>query len=115
MTSKERAPLTEPMFYILMSLLNHDLCGTEITQAVQERTGGRVTLGPGTLYTILGKFQKQNWIQEIVVSGRKRTYRITPNGVAAYREELARLHACLHDAQAEETTQAAPDGIPAIQ
>ncbi|MEI2803101.1 MAG: hypothetical protein V9E84_05205 [Trichococcus flocculiformis] len=42
------APLTESMFYILLSLLqpNH---GYGIMQQVEERTKGRVALGAGTL------------------------------------------------------------------
>ena len=43
-------PLTEPMFYVLMSFLRRDMCGTEITEFVERRTRGRVRLGPGTLY-----------------------------------------------------------------
>lgn len=104
MGAKERGALTEAMFYVLMSFLHQEMCGTEITEFVQARTGGRVTLGPGTLYTMLGKFQDEKLIEETAVSGRKRTYRITEKGRAVYREELARLHACLHDAQEEEAS-----------
>ena len=103
MGNKDRGALTEPMFYVLMAFLHKEMCGTEITEFVQKRTGGRVTLGPGTLYTLLGKFQEEKLIQETAVSGRKRTYRITDKGRCAYREELARLHACLNDAREEET------------
>ena len=112
MGNKERGPLTEPMFYVLMSFLHQDMCGTEITEFVQERTGGRVKLGPGTLYTLLSKFQEEKLIEEVAVSGRKRTYRLTALGKQAYREELKRLHNCLADATAEEA--AAPlttDGL----
>ena len=49
--------LTESMFYVLLSLLRQERCGTEIVQFVEDTTVGRVPLGPGTLYTILGKFQ----------------------------------------------------------
>lgn len=102
MSNKERGPLTEHMFYVLMSFLHRDMCGTEITEFVQERTNGRVRLGPGTLYTLLSKFLEEKLIEEVAVSGRKRTYRLTPLGVQVYREELRRLHNCLSDAAAEE-------------
>lgn len=46
MAGKERGPLTEPMFYVLMSFLRRDMCGTEITEFVERRTRGRVRLGP---------------------------------------------------------------------
>lgn len=104
MGSKERGPLTEPMFYVLMSFLHRDMCGTEITEFVQERTDGRVKLGPGTLYTLLSKFQEEKLIEEVAVSGRKRTYHLTAVGLQVYREELKRLHNCLADATAEESS-----------
>ena len=78
MGGNSRGPLTEPMFYVLMSFLRRDMCGTEITEFVERKTRGRVKLGPGTLYTLLGKFQDEKLIQETEVDGRKRTYRITP-------------------------------------
>ena len=45
--------LTESMFYVLLSLLRQERCGTEIVRFVDNATAGRVSLGPGTLYTIL--------------------------------------------------------------
>lgn len=101
MGSKERGPLTEPMFYILMSFLRRDMWGIEIMEFVQQRTGGRVRLGPGTLYTLLAKFQEEDLIREVEVEGRKRTYRLTDKGRAAYREELDRLHTCTADGEEE--------------
>ena len=101
MGSKERGPLTEPMFYVLMSFLRRDMCGTEITEFVEQKTRGRVRLGPGTLYTLLAKFQDEGLIEETMVNGRKRTYRLTGKGRAAYREELDRLRACVADREEE--------------
>lgn len=101
MGSKERGPLTEPMFYVLMSFLRRDMCGTEITEFVEQKTRGRVRLGPGTLYTLLAKFQDEGLIEETMVDGRKRTYRLTGKGRAAYREELDRLRACVADGEEE--------------
>lgn len=71
MAGKERGPLTEPMFYVLMSFLRRDMCGTEITEFVERRTRGRVRLGPGTLYTLLAKFQDEGFIQETEVEWTK--------------------------------------------
>ena len=83
MGAKERGALTEPMFYVLMSFLRRDMCGTE------------------TLYTILGKFQDEKMIEEVEVSGRRRTYRITGKGRAALTDEVERLRACLTHAEEE--------------
>lgn len=101
MGGKDRGPLTEPMFYVLMSFLKRDMCGTEITEFVARKTQDRVRLGPGTLYTLLGKFQEEGLIQETEVDGRKRTYRLTGKGRAVFQEELDRLRACLNDAEEE--------------
>lgn len=101
MAGRERGPLTEPMYYVLMSFLRREMCGTEITEFVARKTGGRVRLGPGTLYTLLAKFQDENMIEETQVDGRKRTYRITPQGRAAFQEELERLRACVDNGEEE--------------
>ena len=102
MGGKDRGPLTEPMFYVLMSFLKRDMCGTEITEFVARKTRDRVRLGPGTLYTLLAKFQDEGFIQETEVDGRKRTYRLTDQGRQAYHEELDRLRACVLDGEEEE-------------
>lgn len=91
--------LTESMFYVLMALYREPMCGIEIADFIQRRTGGRLQMGPATLYTILGKFEKEDYIREIGVAGRKRTYRITGKGQQAYREELSRLKQCVADAE----------------
>ena len=87
--------LTESMFYVLLSLLRQERCGTEIVQYVDDATAGRVPLGPGTLYTILAKFQEEGLIRETAVEGRKRTYAITDRGRALFRQELSRLRLCV--------------------
>lgn len=101
MGSKDRGALTEPMFYVLMSFLRRDMCGTEITEFVERRTKGRVRLGPGTLYTLLGKFQDEKLIVETEVDGRKRTYHLTDKGRSVYLDELERLRQCVRDADEE--------------
>ena len=99
MGTKERGPLTEPMFYVLMSFLQQEMCGIEITEFVSQKTGGRVVLGPGTLYTLLGKFQEEHLIEEAQVEGRKRTYRLTEKGREVYLAELERLRTCVRDGE----------------
>ena len=103
MGGKERAALTEPMFYVLMAFLSRETCGTQIAEFVEKKTGGRLRLGPGTLYTLLGKFEEEGLIVETRTEGRKRTYRITDKGRAVYREELERLRACVRDGEEELT------------
>ena len=99
MPKKAMEMLTESMFYVLMAFTKGDMCGIDIVDFINRRTRGRVQMGPATLYTILGKFEKENYIEEISVEGRKRTYRITTLGRRAYNEELARLKQCIADAE----------------
>lgn len=101
MPGRESGPLTEPMYYVLMSFLGRERCGTEIAEFVEQKTNHRVRLGPGTLYTLLAKFEEMKLIQETNVDGRKRTYRITQRGRAVFDEELARLRSCVTDGEEE--------------
>ena len=81
MARKTMETLTEAMFYVLMALRSRPMCGIEIASTIDALTENRV------------------YIEEIEVSGRKRTYRITQVGLNAYLEELERLSRCLLDAQ----------------
>ena len=94
--------LTESMFYVLIALSREPMCGIDIAAFVDRKTRGRVQLGPATLYTVLGKFEKEGLILQTDVTGRKRTYRITGRGQDAYREELERLKQCICDAEGGE-------------
>ena len=101
MPPKALENLTESMFYVLMAFSRAPRCGTEVSAYVEQRTNGRVRLGPGTLYTILAKFEEVGYLREIEVVGRRRTYEITQTGWDAYQHELDRLRQCLTDAEQE--------------
>ena len=104
--------LTESMFYLLMALTQGERCGTEITAFAAEITAGRVKIGPATLYTLLGKFEKEGLIAETSVLGCKRYYQITPAGRAAYAAECTRLQLCLQNAAAAAQGAFAPTALP---
>lgn len=93
--------LTESMFYVLMALTGGEKCGTEISAYIEEKAAGAVPMGPGTLYTILGRFLEGGLIQETYTAGRRKGYALTEQGRAAYGRELARLRRCVHDAETE--------------
>ena len=97
--------LTESMFYLLMGLTQGERCGTEITAFAAEITAGRVKIGPATLYTLLGKFEKEGLIAETSVLGCKRYYQITP-------AECTRLQLCLQNAAAAAQGAFAPAALP---
>lgn len=99
MPKKAMDVLTESMFYVLMAFQQGPMCGIDIVEFIDRRTRGRIQMGPATLYTILGKFEKEKYIREVSVEGRKRTYQVTDMGRSAYREELERLKQCVADAE----------------
>ena len=99
MPKKAMDTLTESMFYVLMALMTGPMCGIDIAAFIENRTKGRLQMGPATLYTILGKFEKEKYIRDTAVEGRKRTSEITGKGFEAYREELKRLKQCVLDAE----------------
>ncbi|MPM73642.1 hypothetical protein SDC9_120624 [bioreactor metagenome] len=101
MPKKALESLTESMFYVLMALHFRNMCGTDIATYIEQHTRFRVVMGPATLYTILAKFEKEKYIREIEVEGRKRTYTLTDLGRSAYEEELLRLRQCILDAESE--------------
>ncbi len=99
MPKKPMVILTETMLYVLMAFHSGEMCGTDVADFIERLTDGRVQIGPATLYTILGKFEKEKYIKETSVEGRKRTYAITEKGREACRAELARLRQCVADAE----------------
>ncbi len=105
MPRKSMVILTEAMFYVLMALQKNEMCGTDIADAIDAVTDGRVPMGPATLYTILAKFEKEKYIKETNVEGRKRTYAITDRGREAFDAELVRLNRCIQDAKRAEEGQ----------
>ena len=50
MARKQFQTLSEPMYYILLALTS-ECCGVDIMKKVEEISKGRISVGPGTLYT----------------------------------------------------------------
>lgn len=88
--------LTEQMFYILLCL-REECCGMDIMEKVRVITGGRVTIGPGTLYNLLENLQKACMIRETKVEGRKRSYILTNIGRRALEDEVERMSVLISD------------------
>ena len=85
--------MTEAIYNILLSLrlANH---GYGITQEVSEMTGGRVNLGPGTLYGAINTLLDKGWIILVraeLDSRKKKEYIITDKGRAVFAAEQKRL------------------------
>lgn len=67
--------------------------------SVQEISKGRIKVGPGTLYTLLSKFEKEKIIIETSVEGRKRSYIISDYGKEILQEEYKRLNTLVRDGE----------------
>ena len=57
-------PLTPAMFHILLALADRERHGYHIMQEVDERTEGKVRLGPGTLYGSIKRMLADGMIEE---------------------------------------------------
>ena len=90
--------LSEPMYYILLTLLE-ERCGVDIMKNVEEISHGRIKVGPGTSYALLDKFLKGGLIRETKVEGRKRSYIITEYGKELLVREYKRLQQMIAEGQ----------------
>lgn len=88
--------LTEQMYYILICL-KEECSGVDIMADVKAMTGGRIIIGPGTLYNLLDQFRSEHLIVETKKEGRRRSYKITQEGINALIEENNRMHQMLAD------------------
>lgn len=102
---KKFSTLTEPMFYLLMALTAGDMCGIEISDYISRKSGGRVEIGPGTLYALLSEFEAENIIKYVGIEGKRKTYSITDIGRAMFVEEYKRLKRCISDAEREDSSE----------
>ena len=91
--------LTEQMFYILLCL-REECCGMDVMARVSELTGGRVAVGPGTLYNLLEQFLAAGYIVETRAEGRRRSFRLTGAGEALLKGEVERLQMQVRDYRA---------------
>jgi len=84
--------LTEQMFYVLLCLTK-ECYGMDILDKVPAMTGGRVSVGSGTLYNLLEQFLGEKMIRETKVEGRRRSYILTEKGEEMLRKEYQRIQA----------------------
>ena len=90
--------MTEAMYYVLLTLMNPSH-GYGLMNEITEVSNGRVNMGPGTLYGVLARMQKERLITLTENDGRRKTYGITAEGVQALRQEYNRLEALLKDGE----------------
>ncbi|MEL7623543.1 MAG: PadR family transcriptional regulator [Clostridiales bacterium] len=89
-------PMTEAMYYILLALLNPNH-GYQLMAAIEQVSKGRIRMGPGTLYGVLTRLQKDQLIEILQDDGRRKTYAITEEGKAVLNGEYKRLQQMIED------------------
>lgn len=89
-------PMTEAMYYVLLALMNPSH-GYILMKAITKVSNGRLNMGPGTLYGVLTRMQKEGLISLAEDDGRRKTYSITIDGEQALRNEYNRLRATVKD------------------
>ncbi len=98
MSSREvtdHLPISEPVFLILLSLVDGARHGYGILLEVERRTDGEVILGTGTLYSAIKRLRKDGLISdaprpEKEDDPRRRYYAITPVGLQVVEAEARR-------------------------
>lgn len=100
-------PLTAPEYGVLLALGEEALHGYAMMQALDEKTGGREALLPGTLYATLARMVKRGLLEELDeppepgADRRRRYYRVSELGRAVARAESARMRRLLAVAERE--------------
>jgi DNA-binding PadR family transcriptional regulator len=79
-------------FHVLLALTDGPRHGYGIMQDVGSLTSGSVTLGPGTLYSVIKRFVRTGLVEECAADAdRRRCYRLTRRGRDVAVEEGERL------------------------
>jgi len=93
---KQRLPLSEPAFLILLSISKGPIHGYGIIHDVLDITDGRVEISTGTLYGAISRMVDDGWIEEHGLengegSRGKKKYRLTNKGSKIVNQEINRL------------------------
>jgi DNA-binding PadR family transcriptional regulator len=105
-------PLTAPEYHVLIALGDRALHGYGMMQALEDKTDGRDTLLPGTLYATVARMVARGLLEELEVppdpdaDARRRYYRVTDLGRAVGRAESARMERLLAVARRERMAEA---------
>ena len=100
----EQQPMTEAAYYILLALL-HPGHGYGMMQRIRELSGGRLVMGPGTLYGVLSRMSREGLIVLTGEADRRKTYAITDLGRVALRREYDRLRHMVEDGKIMEEAE----------
>ncbi|MGG7178269.1 PadR family transcriptional regulator [Clostridium paraputrificum] len=93
---KTYLPMTETMYYILLSL-KEKRHGYGIMLHVEEITNKRIKIGAGTIYNSLSKLEKDKLILVVEEQERRKIYEITELGREVLKREITRLEELLNN------------------
>lgn len=96
MARKKLDTLTEQMYYLLLAL-HEPGHGYAIMERVREMTEGRLQIGPGTLYTLLGRFENERLIRLERMEENRKIYGLTDEGRQVLEQEYERLRRLVAD------------------
>ena len=98
-------PLTAAAYHVLLALGDRSMHGYAMMQAIEEKTGGRDQLLPGSLYATISRMVEDGLLEEAEAPAgsdrRRRYYRVTRLGRAVARAESLRLSRLLEIARSE--------------
>ncbi len=107
--------LTPSHFHILLSVVHEPSHGYAIMQEVQERTEGRVKLGPGSLYWAIKRLVDADLLEETGAPSQqsagpsRRYYALTPSGRDILRHEVEILAGIVRFAESQELIRRAEE------
>jgi len=93
---KTYTPMTETMYYILLSFLD-PRHGYGVFLHVKELTNGRIHLGAGTIYNSIAKLERDGLIVMNAHNIRRKIYEITNLGRSVLDTEILRLEELLNN------------------
>jgi DNA-binding PadR family transcriptional regulator len=90
-------PISEPVFFILLSLFSGRKHGYAILKDVERLSQSALLLSTSTLYGALGRLEEQGYVERVEAGGEpapglpRKVYTITPRGRDLLRAEAVRV------------------------
>jgi DNA-binding PadR family transcriptional regulator len=116
---RDLVPLSPAVLNIMLALAGEERHGYGIMREVDERTGGRTKLGPGTLYGSIKRMLADGLIEEsderpdpAMDDQRRRYYRITDFGRRVAGAEAERLSGLVETARARKLLRGGGSSVP---
>lgn len=102
-----RESMSPQLFHILLALVDQERHGYGILLEVEERTGGQMSLGTGTVYSAIKRLRRDALIEETEGPAdpgedtRRKHYRLTAEGRRAVVREARRLEGLVEHARSK--------------